>query len=268
MKLSVKMKIGIIIVFLIAFFLIINLLDFSIAFRNFFYSVSAPVQRTFWGAGNNVSNFFEAIFRAQHLKKENEKLELKIEELSAEIAALKEIEKENKVLREALAIGLPEEFKIIFADISGKDIAQDSIVLNKGLKDGVLEGMTIITEQKTFIGRVSKVYDNFSRVMLVSNKNNIIPVDIQKQAEEGFVKAVVAGVGNFQIKLNYIPIEAQIKDGDRVVTSALGGFLPSGILVGYVQNIERLGVELFQKAEVYLAIDLREIEHVFIITDF
>jgi rod shape-determining protein MreC len=257
MKLSAKIKIGLIVFLLIVFFLVLNLTGFSKDVKNFFYLVSAPIQGFFWQAGEKFSNFFE--------KNENENLKLEIQRLNAEIAKLKEIERENKILREALDIGLQEEFKMVFAQITSKDVAQDSILINKGLNDGVLENMPVITQQKILVGKVDQVYDNFSRIMLISNKNSVIPVNILNIQK---TEAMVIGKGGLQIGLDRIPLEAEIKKGDKVVTSGLGGFFPSGILIGYAKNIEKLGVEFFQRAQLQSVVDLREIRNVFIIINF
>jgi rod shape-determining protein MreC len=254
MKLSAKIKIGLIVFLLIVFFLVLNLTGFSKDVKNFFYLVSAPIQGFFWQVGEKFSNFFE--------KDENENLKLEIQRLNAEIAKLKEIERENKILKEALDIGLQEEFKMVFAQITSKDVAQDSILINKGLNDGVLENMPVITQQRILLGKVIQTYDNFSRVMLISNKNSVIPINIEN------TEAMAVGKTNLQIGLDRIPLEAEIKEGDKVVTSGLGGFFPSGILIGYAKNIEKLGVEFFQRAQLQSVVDLREIRNVFIIINF
>lgn len=284
MRISPRTKISLIIILLVIFFIILNLFGFSQNIKNFFYFVSAPIQKTFWGAGDKVSDFFE-------VEERNEVLELKIQELSAEIARLKNLEKENRVLREALDIGLPKEFEIVFAEITSKTFTQDSILINIGSDDGILKNMPVISPQKILVGKISQVYDNFSRVMLVSNKESAFPINIQKNLnniikennetiekykeynssllfKKEDVEAIIHGKGNFQVKINRIPLGVEIKENDRVVTSALGSLFPSGILIGYVKNIERLGVELFQRAEIRSAIDIIELRNVFVITDF
>jgi rod shape-determining protein MreC len=262
MKLSIKTKIGLIVFLLIVFFIVLNLINFSKDIKNFFYLISAPIQGIFWQTGEKVSDFFGVIFNIKELKEENEDFKLEIQKLNAKIIRLKEIEKENRILREALDIGLQKEFKKVLAQITGKNVAYDSIVINKGTRDGILKNMSVITQQKILIGRVSHIYDNFSKVMLVSNKNSVVPVKIQE------TEATAVGKTNLQIGLDKIPLESEIKDGDKVVTSGLGDFFPSGILMGYVRNIEKSGIDFFQQAEIQPAVNLREIRSVFVIIDF
>jgi len=170
MKFSSSSKIILIAVLLIAFFLILNLTPVSKNVRNFFYSVSAPIQQNLWRAGNNMSDFFEMLAERKELKKENEELKLKIQELLAENNKLKEFKKENEVLRGALNIGLPEEFKLSLAQVIGKDISQDVILIDRGSEDGISKDLPVITQQRVLLGKISQVYPHFSKVQLLTNK--------------------------------------------------------------------------------------------------
>lgn len=281
-------KFFIIVILLIVFFIILNLTNFSKNINNFLYLVSAPIQKIFWGAGDSVSDFFKTTSDIRELQEANRNFELKVQRLNAEITRLRNLKQENRILRRALDISPKREFEIAFASIISKDILEDSVLINLGMEDGISKDMPVISPQKVFLGRIDQVYDNFSRVMLVSNKKNSFPINIQKTTnniiKEGNeiakeynnnliskkedVEAIIQGKGNFQIKINYIPIEAEIKDGDRVVTSISGGLFPSGILIGYLKNIERLGIEMFQQAEIISATNIKELHNVFIITNF
>lgn len=268
---SINKKVIVIIILFIVFFIILNLTNLSNNVKNFFYLISAPIQRTFWLAGSGISDFFEAIANIENLQEKNKNLELKIQEINAKIARFRDIEKQNRILRETLDIGLQKEFDIVFAQIIGIDIRQDSILINKGSENGILKDMPVITQQRILLGKISDVYKNFSKVMLISDKESIVPVNIQHQKIDDKlinIEALAKGKGNFQIKLDRIPLENEIKNQSKIVTSVLGGFFPSGILIGYIKNIERLGVELFQRAEVQPAIDVRDINDVFIIISF
>ncbi len=264
MKLSPKLKKGIIIFLLVGFFLGLNLTLIAEEVRNFFYSISLPLQRIFWRAGDRVSDFFETISEIKNLKKENEELKFKIQELLAENTSLKELKKENEILREALDVGLRKEFKLTIAEVIGKDISQDSLIINKGSKDGISKGFPVITQQKILLGKISQVYENFSKVMLISHKESSFDVRIVDSEIQGLVR----GNGNLKIYLDFVLSEKEIKVGDLLVTSALGGIFPEGLLVGEIKEIKKLDIESFQKAEIKPAFDIKEIERLFIIVSF
>jgi len=254
------------IIIIIGLLLIFSLNFFQKEVKGFFYFISSPIQKTLWRAGDRVSDFFELITEIKNLKREKEELKLKIQELIAQNLSLKELEKENKVLREALGIGLEKEFKLSLAEVVSKDISQDSILINKGSKDGITENCPVITQQKTLVGKIGEVYENFSRVILISNKESSFDAKISDP--ENDISGVVNGKGNLQLFLDFVPQEKEIKEGDFIVTTSLGGIFPKGLLVGQIGKVLRSDIEPFQQAKIRPAFDIRELETVFIITDF
>jgi len=268
MKLSPKFKIGIIIILLIALFAILNLTPAKKETKNFFYLISSPVQKTFWRAGMETSDFFEMISEMKNLKKENEELKLRIQELISENISLKELKKENEILRQALKIGLQEEFKLEFSQVTGIDISGDTILINKGLKDGVSKDLSVITEQKTLVGRISEVYKNFSKVQLITYKGISFAAEIEDYNQGTPILGEMKGKGNLKLFLDRLPQEREIKKGDIVITTALGGIFPKGLLVGEIQEIFKSDIEPWQQAEVKPAFDIKELETLFIILEF
>ena len=154
-RISKKTKAKIAIILLILVFIVLNVTGASSGIKNFFYNCSLPIQKMFWGSGSDVSNFFGAIGKITELDKENRSLKLKNKELIRESAIAREIKEENDALREALDIGLEHDFNLMIADVFSKDILQDSILINKGKTDGVIEGMPVITPQKILLGKIS-----------------------------------------------------------------------------------------------------------------
>jgi len=264
MKLHSRVKIGIIFVLIVIFFLALNLTSTGKEVRNFFYLISSPIQKTLWRVGDRVSDFFELITEIKNLKKENEELKLKNQERLAEIALLKELKRENEILREALNIGLEKYFELTLTEVIGKDISQDSILINRGSKEGVKEGLPIITQQKTLVGKISEVYKNFSKVMLISNKESSFDARVQGTEAIGIVK----GKGNFRLFLDLLPSDIEIKEGDILVTTALGGVFPSGLLIGQIKEVKKSDLEPWQQAEISPFFDIKEIETLFIITEY
>lgn len=264
MKLSNRFKIGLLLVLLIVFFLVLNLTSADKTVKNFFYSISSSIQKTLWRAGGAVSDFFETISETKNLKKENEELALKIQALLSENIQLKELRKENEILREALGVGLEKDFRLVFAEIIGKDISQDSLLIDKGSKDGIYKNSPVITQQKTLIGKISEVYENFSKVMLISDKESSFDAKIS----DGEIYGIVKGKGNLELFLDLIPKDKEIKEGDFIITTPLGGVFPGGLLAGEIKKVKKSDVEPFQQAEIKSAVDVREVESLFVITEF
>jgi rod shape-determining protein MreC len=264
MRISPKLKIGIIVIALITAFVFLNLTGFSKPVKNFFYSFSQPIQKTLWKTGDNVSDFFGGILEIKIMKKELEAVYLENQALRGQIAALKELKKENEDLRNALNIGLEKDFELELAQITGKDVSQDSILVDKGSKDGILKGFPVITSQKILLGRIGEVYENFSEVILISNKDSSFSAEIQDKDASGIVK----GEGNLRLYLDLIPKNKEISKGEFVITTALGGIFPKGILVGEITEVKKTDIQPFQTAEIKPSFKIEELDSVFIIKHF
>ncbi len=233
--------------------------------KNFFYSVSYPIQESFWQAGLKVSDFFQTISKIGELEKENEKLESKNQELLAKISELENLKTENEFLRNALGLGLEKEFNLVMARVTSKDISQDVIQINKGSKDGISKDMPLINSQKVLIGKVSEVYDNFSKVMLISDKNSSFSAKISGKEE---ITGVVKGKGNFNIFLDFVPKDKEILPEGIIVTSVLGGISPEGLLIGKIKDVKKSDIEPFQQVEISPFLDINDLDRIFIIVNF
>jgi len=255
---------GVILIGIIGILLILLLNFYQKEVKNFFYLISTPFQKFLWKTGDQISDFFEAFSEIKNLKRENEELKIKINESLAEISSLKELKKENEILRGALKIGLEKEFKLAFTQIIGKEIGKDIISVDKGLKDGILEGQPVITEQKVLVGKVSEVYKNFSRVKLITDKE----ISFDGEIEEKEVIGLVKGKGNFNLYLDLVPREKEIEEGDLIITSALGGIFPKDLLVGKVKKIKKSDIEPIQQAEISPLFSIEELEKVFVILEW
>lgn len=241
--------------------LILSLNFFQTEVKGFFYNISSPIQKTFLRAGDSISEFFGSVADIQNLKKENDELKSVVRALLAENVLLEELARENEILREALGIGLRDDFQLVLAEITGKDISQESIVIDQGSKDGLAPGMPVVTQEKILLGRIAEVYDNFSRVILISNKESSFDAKISGADVTG----VARGRGGSKMEFDLVPQDKNIAVGDLLVSSALGGIYPEGLLAGSVKAVERDDVSPFYRIEILPSFNLQEIETVFVI---
>lgn len=286
MKLSKKQKIfKKILIIIVVVLIIVGVNVFQDSVRNFFYLISSPLQKQLWQASDKISDFFAGFFLAEKLAEEREELRLYNQELLARIIAFKELEEENKILRQALEIGLKKEFELILAQICGKDIGQDFLLLDRGSKDNVSKDQPVVTQEKVLCGKISQVYKDFSKLALVSNEKSSFDVKIISPLEVEAIKskdktskplmgqdmeitAILKGKGGQQAFLELIPREAEIELGDFVVTSSLGKVFPANLLVGKIKKILKSDVEHFQQAEVALSCDIKELQYLFIVSQY
>jgi len=265
-----KKKVAVVII-IIGLFFLLNL--YQKETKNFFYSFFLPFQKYFWEKGISVSRFFSSVFLDKsELKRENEELKRKIEKLSAEKVNLLDLKKENQVLKKALDMELEKKYQLVLVQIIGKGLGEESLLIDKGRENGILEGQPVITAQNTLVGRVVEVYKNFSKVLLVSSKKSsfdgkIIPKEEGLEEREE-VFGLVKGEGAKEIIFDLVPKEKCVKEGDLVVTSGKSGIFPPGILVGEVKSVENLDIQPFQKVRVRPIFDIKKEVYLFIITNF
>lgn len=243
------------------FIAVFNLTDFSLKTKNFFFWISAPIQGSLWQAGRNVSDFFAGMFMAGDLRKEVERIRFENQKLLVRLAGLTDLEKENEFLRETLGLGMENDFELIMARVTSKDISRDSVLINKGERDGISEGMAVITEQKVILGRIGLVYDRFAEVILITNKDSSFGARMPERGLDGVAK----GKGSSNLSLELIPREKDVFENDAVVTSVLGGVYPQGLLVGQVETVKKSDVDPFQSATIKLAFDINRLDYVLVV---
>jgi rod shape-determining protein MreC len=150
------------------------------------------------------------------------------------------------------------------AEVIARDVFQDFVLINKGKDANFASGMPVLAEGKVLLGRISEVYDNFSKVMLISNKSSSFDAKISEKDIYGVIK----GEGNSSIIFDLIPQDKKAEEGDLIITSSLGGIFPKGLLVGQVKEIKKSDIKPYQKAILEPMFNLNDLELVFIITNF
>lgn len=265
-----KAKLPKILIGIVIFLILVGVLNlFQEQFKNFFYSVSAPLQKTFWSAGNIASGFLGSFLQINDITKKNQELNTKNQELLEEITLLQQVKVENQALKEVISAGTDKEFNLISASAIGIDNQQDFILIDRGSEDGILENMPVINAQKVLFGKIFKVYKNFSKIMLVSNKVSVLDVKVQKDDTlSPPIYGAIRGEGDLTAILDLVSLDYEIKNNDILITSSLEGTFPKGLLVGKVLETNKDDLKPFQKAEIELFFNLKQINKLFVISNY
>ena len=232
---------------------ILSLNFFRKEVKGFFYYISAPLQEKLWGGGSGVSSFFGAILRAGSLEEENDNLKLEIQSLLSQQNNLRDLQEENQSLREALGIGLQKDFRLELVNVISKDTDRDVVLIDKGSAYGLSKGLPLISSQKVLIGNIIEVYQNYSKVLLISSKES----SFEAQVSRGNIAGLAKGLGKSQIFLDLISKDAQIKEGDLVVSGVFS--------VGLVKEIIKIDINPFQGAEVSTFFDIGGLDKAFVV---
>lgn len=193
----------------------------------------------------------------------------RLDELETRNAKLQE---ENLRLQEAVVASerferiesFVGERKLIPADVIGQDLSPwfKSITLDQGAEAGVRPGMPVITDSG-LVGVVSGTTPRFSRVLLITDPQSRIDTYVQRTRARGAVHGNADGSCSFQ----YILREQDLRTGDQLLTSGLGGIYPKGLRLGSVSAVERKPYGLFQSADIEPAVKFEQLEEVFVIPE-
>ncbi|TMM47824.1 rod shape-determining protein MreC [Colwellia ponticola] len=188
------------------------------------YVANAPKQIMNWASTNIVTR--------RQLMQENQNFRENELFFHEQVMQLSIVRQENARLRSLLASPVSNEIKKMFAEILSVDGDPYShqVVINRGTNDGVYEGQPVLDE-KGIVGQILHVGVSSSRVILISDISHAIPVRIQRNG----LRLIASGSGQIdRLVHNFVPHSADIKTGDLLVTSGLGGKYPEGYPVSRV----------------------------------
>lgn len=138
-----------------------------------------------------------------------------------------------------------------------------SVIINRGTRDGIAVGMPVTTDLG-LVGRIIDVSANAAQVQLINDENSAVSSRLQTSRAHGSIIGQASGV----LRLTMVDLDEEIRQGDLVITSGLGGNFPADIVVGQVTSVRQFEFELFQEAEVRSLIDFETLEFVLVITSF
>ena len=149
---------------------------------------------------------------------------------------LQALASENEHLRALLGAARQTEIQTVLAEIlyTPRDPFSRKITLGKGSSNGVKPGQVVIDDLGV-IGQVTQVFPWTSEVTLITDKNHMVPVQIDRNG----LRTVISGAGkNSELELRFLSINTDIREGDLLATSGIGGVYPPGLPVGRVAHIE------------------------------
>ncbi len=169
------------------------------------------------------------------LQEDNEHLRRRVLELSQISQQFVALRDENARLRELLGSRRRLGAEVLVAELVGVVPAPNTlqVEIDKGSRAGVYVGQAVIDADGLF-GQVVEVSAFASRVMLVADVSHAVPVQIMRNE----FRSIAAGTGRLdELELEYVPITADIVEGDIMVSSGLGGRFPRGYPVGVVTSV-------------------------------
>ncbi|MDI6778302.1 MAG: rod shape-determining protein MreC [Patescibacteria group bacterium] len=226
-------------------------------------TIASPFLKTFRIFSGGVAGLFDFLGSIGNLKNENEKLTKENQKLLSENTRLKEIEKENEILREETKLAPKEKFDLEASFIIAQDPEGQGnrYLIDKGKNSGIGENMPVIVSSGILVGKVSEVFPNASRISLITDQNSVVNAEITDSG----VKGIAKGTFGLGLMLDMISQADVINEGDKVITSGLGKEMPRGLLVGKIGQISQSPDRLFQQTTIISPVDFSDLRIVFVV---
>lgn len=205
--------------------------------RLFLNSLVAPVQYLAILPEQLLDSVSESLKTTSQLSDENKRLKRAILELQGEQQQLRFLQNENKRLRELLGSDARDSVRRMVAEVIAvaSEPFSQQLVINKGTLSGVYEGQPVL-DSHGIIGQVQDVGGNTARVLLLSDQSHAISL----RSERSDIRVLAQGTGDIgRLELMFIPHSTELKEGDLLMSSGLGGIFPEGYPVATIRQIVR-----------------------------
>ena len=232
-------------------------------FYNFFGGIFIPIKRGSSVLSNDISSFFRGFGELSNLSNANYLLNEKNLILEGKLSDLQKTKEENLVLKEQLDTNYkPNAYNLILTQIMyyGPTNTFGFIYIGDGKKEGIKSGDAVILGNY-LIGVVSKVLNDYSKVMLVSNINLHLPVYLLGT----HANAIATGSVSSSITLEDVNQLESIKVGEEVLTSGINSNIPKNLIVGYVSNVNQNGSNVFKNIMVNPSVNINTLKYLFVV---
>lgn len=218
--------------------------------------VTAPI-----GAVRHVWSDYVALVDVRH---DNLRLRERIARLEDENLQYKEAIVASERFQRLRDFRERGDVPMVPANVVAQDVSPyfRSVIISQGTSAGIRAGMPVITDLG-LVGVVAGATPQNAKVLLAIDLQSRIDAYVQRTRARGTVRGRSGELCDF----GYVLRDDDVREGDTLLTSGLGGLYPKGLVVGRVTRVERKPYGLFQTAEVRTAVDFGRLEEVFVLLE-
>jgi rod shape-determining protein MreC len=234
------------------------------------FGAFAEMQRAATTAFGGAREGWQNYFALQEIRRENEQLKQEVTRLRVSLEQERNIAQQTRTLQQLLDLRSATGFETTAATVigSGADPEFRTITIDKGTRDGLRADMAVMSPAGV-VGRILMPTARAAKVQLIIDRDAAAGVMIERTRVAG----IVTGLGSAEemgfraglIELDYVPGSADVKVGDRLVTSGIDGIYPKGLPVGEIQSAERQAGEW--RIRVKPTVDFAALEAVLVVLE-
>ena len=226
----------------------------------------APIQSRLTGWLRAVHEEVSWLARLRRIDAENQRLREEIVRLQLQLTAQQEAERENRLLRQLLHMDPPPEYVAISASIIERVPRQwtRQVLLDRGEKAGVVPNAVVVSPGGA-VGRGVSTTEDTARVLLLTDPTSAVGGIVERTGDLVLVEGVAGNSGQLQART--LSPHAEVKPGDMIITSGLGGIFPKGLPLGKVVSVDPDPYGLATHATIMPAADFGRLEYLLILVD-
>lgn len=225
-------------------------------------TLTAPIAGSAAFLSGSVGDVWNNYVDLIEVRRENIELRRSVKRLNERIVANHEAVVENQRLKALLELKGSVAIPSIAVSVIGEDSSAwfKTLVVDRGSNDGLAEGMPVVAAGGV-VGRVIKVAPQSSRVLLLTDHASAIAAIVQRSRARG----VVRGAGGGRCSLEFTVKDEDVKVGDSVISSGIGGVFPKGLPIGEVTMVKKGEYGVFQTIEVRPTVNIGKLEEMLVL---
>jgi len=238
-------------------------------FENIFVLIIAPAQSGVNSVGGWIEERINFISNMHELERTNQRLSEENQRLLLGMGRLELLELENERLTTQL--GLRPRYvgmEVVAAYVISADSSNwsSNFLINQGRTGGVLENMAVVADGG-LAGRVLAAYSHSALIVPIIDDTSSVSAEIRRTGELGFVRGDIRLWESGFIRMENIDADADVLEGDEIITSTLGEIYPHGLDIGIVREIHMDPGGLTKHAIITPVVDFRQLSLVFVVTN-
>ena len=225
------------------------------------FGAFAEVQRVATSGIGSVRDGWTNYFALQEIRRENVELRDEVAKLRVGLQQEQALSQQTRTLQQLLDLRSSIKLSTMAAAVIAGGASPEfrTITIDKGTGDGIATDMAVISPVGV-VGRIVLPTSRAAKVQLLIDRDAAAGALVERSRAQG----VLVGTGTEHLRLDHVPGTADIKVGDRVVTSGIEGIYPKGFAIGQIESFERRAGE-FAAVMIRPAVEFSNIEVVLVV---